>query len=274
MDSNSLIKESKEYISAKLLQSKKKIEMIYAATKEIPKKSSLLKTLEEIENDFRNLYRDRFYEKDLKKYEINVTDLSNYLENKNRSPADEFKILRNIIIERLNALSNNQEINCIWSYLSFFGREYLGLLSEQNLHLDYGHAFQRDRFFNSFNQTLRDIEKYGKIIVEIEAAESNNNREYKERLIRIQSQEYRDIIIKTGQFLQEIRAFIEDILESEKEGEKVLLEPDKVVEIDGESSSSIEGLTSREALLDLYQFNREFMDFLKIPDLKKIEDEE
>lgn len=202
-----------------------------------------------------------------------MQDMQNYLSNTQKSGGREYKILRNINVEKLNKFSNNNEINAIWTYLNFFEREYLGLLSEQNLRLDYGHSYQRDKFFILFNQTIRTIEDYGRTLEQIQTASSIKNNEYKDELIKVQSKEYRNVIIKSGKFLNAVQDFIDEILKTEKGGQKVLLEPDKIVEIKGEESN-IAGLTARKALMDLYQFILEFIDFLKIPDLKKISEED
>jgi hypothetical protein len=269
----SLITETTDFIQARLIHSKKKFEILYSSTRDLQRKSELLKTIDEIDRDLKKLHAGVLQDNDLKKYEIAPQDLQNYLDNVNKPKKSAYRILRNIIVEKLNTNSSNIEINSIWTYLNYFGKEYLGLLSEQNLRLDYGHAYQRDKFYTYYTQTVRVLEEYGKTLDQIEAANSSNNRDYKDRLIKVQGKEYRDVIMKTGQFLHAIRAFIEDILESEKTGEKNLLEPDKIVEIKGENSS-IEGLPAKKALMDLYDFIKEFIDYLKIPDLKKIEEED
>jgi hypothetical protein len=269
----SLITETTDFIQAKLIHSKKKFEILYSSSRELQKKSEILKTIDEIDRDLKKLRAGVLQDEDLKKYEISPQDLQNYLDNIDKPKTSAYRILRNIITEKLNNNSTNKEINSIWTYLNYFGKEYLGLLSEQNLRLDYGHAFQRDKFFTHYTQTVRVLEEYGKTLDQIEAANASKNRDYKDRLIKVQGKEYRDVILKTGQFLHYIQAFIEDILESEKTSERVLLEPDKIVEIKGENSC-IEGLPAKKALMDLYDFIKEFIDFIKIPDLKKIDEED
>lgn len=271
MDAHSVIKSAKDYIEDRVLGLKKKYEVIYSSAKENEKKSSILKTIEEIERDLRKIRSDVFLEKDLKKYDINMKDLESHI-FESKKEKKESRILRNIVTIKLNLLSTG-EIDSIWSYLNFFGREYLGFLSEQNLRLDYGHAFQRDNFFTLYNQTIRVLEDYGKLLDELSSAKDNKNKDHINSLLKMQSKEYRNVIIKTGFFLKTIQGFIEDLLESEKEGEKVLLEPDRIVQIQGENSS-IDGSTARQALMDLSVFINEFIDFLKIPDLKKIGKEE
>jgi hypothetical protein len=146
----------------------------------------------------------------------------------------------------------------------------MGLLSEQNLKLDYGHAYQRDSFFTHYNQIIRSMGDYGSVLEQIIAADANKNNEYKERLVKVQNKGYRDIIMKTGNFLFAIQDFIEDIYRCEREGEKVFMEPDKIVEIKG-VNSMLEGLKAKDALSDLLEFVHEFIKYIKFPDLRKIE---
>lgn len=272
MADNALIEAAAEFIEAKILLVKKKFEVVYSSSRDVAKKESALKTLESIEKDLNKLRSGYMDYPDLEKYELTEQELRMYIGNLHAPKDGEFKILRNVNYERLNTFCMNEEINWAWTYLNFFGREYLGLLSEQNLKLDYGHAFQRDKFFTLFNQTIRVLEEYGNILNQIESAEALNNKIFRERLEKVETKEYRNVIVKTGKFLHTIQHFIEDIMESEKKGEKALLEPDKTVEINGEHSS-LDGLSARKALMDLYQFVVEFVDFMKIPNLEHISED-
>jgi hypothetical protein len=273
MADSDLIEAAAEFIEAKVLQVKRKFEVLYSSSREVEKKEAAFKTLDGIEKDLKKLRSGHMTFEDLSKYELTEQELKLYVDNRNKPGESEYKILRNVIYDRLHIFCDNEEINWVWTYLNYFGKEYLGLLSEQNLKLDYGHAYQRDKFFTLFNQTIRVLDEYGNILHQIEAAEANNNKAFLERLEKVETKEYRNVIVKTGRFLHTIQLFIEDIVESEKKGEKVLLEPDKVVSIEGEHSS-LDGLTTRRALMDLYQFVREFIAFMKIPDLEHISEDE
>ncbi len=273
MYERALINQAKDYIEAKLAQTQKKFDVIISTTADPRKKESILKTVSEIERDMQKLQSGNFSGDEMAKYDISFEDLRNHIDNIRKPRMFSYKILRNIPVIKLSNFSNSQEINSIWTYLNYFGNEYLGLLSEQNLPLDYGHAYQRDKFFNQYNQNIRLLEEYGNVLEQIEAAAENKNKDYKDRLIKVQGKEYRDIIIKTGYFLYAIKDFIEDIDKSEKEGEKVLQEPEKIVGIKG-VNSMLEGMAAKEALKDLYEFTKEFVDFLKIPDLRKIDEKE
>lgn len=268
-----LIDTAAEYIEAKIEQVKKKFGVIYSSSKEVDKKESALRTLETIERDLNKLRSGFLTPADLSKYEISEQDLKLYADHLSKPKSEDRRILRNVYYERLNMFCDDEEINWTWSYLNFFGREYLGLLSEQNLRLDYGHAYQRDTFFTLYHQTVRTLEEYGHILEQIEGADANNNKAFRDNLGKVRTKEYRNVIIKTGRFLHTVQTFVEDIVASEKKGEKVLLDPEKTVEINGQHSS-LDGLTARKALMDLHQFVKEFTAFLKIPDLEKIEDEE
>ncbi|MGA2143101.1 MAG: hypothetical protein ABSG94_11870, partial [Brevinematales bacterium] len=130
---------------------------------------------------------------------------------------------------------------------------------------------QRDSFFTHFNKIIRSLEDYGSVLEQIVAADNNKINDYKESLIKVQSKGYRDIIMKTGNFLFSIQDFIEDIYRSERDGEKALMEPEKVVEIKG-VNSMLEGMKAKDALADLLEFIHEFISYVKFPDLRKIEE--
>jgi hypothetical protein len=93
------------------------------------------------------------------------------------------------------------------------------------------------------------MERYGELIEQIEAATSSGNKDYRERMVTIQSKQYRDIIIRTGKFLNSVESFVEDVFNAEKNGEHVSSNP-------SERCSSARYVkpqrrTSRDALLIL-----------------------
>ncbi len=263
MGNQYLIVRAKDYIEMKINENRKKFELIYSSTKDNFKKEGLKKIIEEIDRDLRKLNSGNIDFSDLRKYNIREEDLLSYEEDC-QMEKKEYKILRNVPVFPLSEYSKNAEINSVWSYLSFFGREYLGFLSSQNLKLDYSHSYQRDKFFGDYNELVKKFEDYNKILEQLENTKDGGNKLYRERLISVETKEYRNLIIKTGKFLYELLAFIESIFKSEKDGETVMLEPDRIVKIDGEFSN-IEGLKAKDALLDLRQFTMEFIDFLKMP---------
>ncbi len=271
MTNAALIVKARDYIADRLVQTQRKFEVIYSSSADRKKKENVLKSVNEIEKDIKKLQTGKFAEDEMAKYHITFDELRDYLENSQIQDMTKYKILRNIPIVKLNDYSKSQDINTIWAFLNYFGTEYMGLLSEQNLKLDYGHAYQRDSFFNHYNQIIRILQDYGNVLEQIVAAESVKNNEYKERLIKVQNKGYRDIIMKTGIFLFAIQDFIEDIFRCEKEGEKVFMEPEKIVEIKG-VNSMIEGLKAKDALVDLLEFTHEFISYIKFPDLRKIEE--
>jgi hypothetical protein len=274
MGENPLISSSKLYIEQRLLQTKRKFELVYSSAKDTAKQQSLKNTIKDIDRDLKKLHAGLFDTGDLKRYKIELEELSsNKDSNLEKKSISEYKILRNIRIDKLNRYSNNTEVNSIWSYILFFGKEYLGLLSEQNLKLDYGHSFTRDKFFTTYNELIRAFERYGELLEQIDKATTNGNKDYRERLLTLQGKSYRDLIIKSGNFLRSLEKFIEEIFDSEQQNIRVLVEPEKIVSISGEVSN-IDGITAKDALLDLYRFVQEFIDFIKIPEIKKIEENE
>jgi hypothetical protein len=267
----SLIENARDYIAEKMMLTQRKYESIYSTITDQKKKESILKSINEIESDMQKLQSGRFNEDDIVKYRITVDELKDYADSKHGQDLSKYKILRNIPMIRLNDLSKSRDINLIWAFLNYFGSEYMGLLSEQNLKLDYSHAYQRDNFFTQFNQIIRLIEDYGNVLEQIVVAETNKNMDYRERLVKVQNKDYRDIIIKTGHFMFSIQDFILNIEKCEENGEKVFMEPDRIVEIKG-YNSMLEGLKAKEALADLLEFAKEVITYIKFPDLRKIEE--
>lgn len=271
MDISDLIQTTKDYIEERIEQTRKKLLLVYKTTKDDTKKFELETTFRQIDKDLQKLDLGQFDEKDLVRYGISSQDLEMAFEEKLHERHTVYKILNNIRIQAVTSNTRNEEINAIWSYLLFFGDEYLGLLSEQNLKLDYGHAYQRDQFYTLYNDTVKLVKEYGEISDQIAHAELSGNKEYRTRLIHLQNKQYRDVILRVGKFLRSLQAFIQSIFTSEEAGNKALLEPEAIVQIEG-TDSSLNGVTARRALQDMARYVEEFLDYIKIPDISKIEE--
>ncbi len=269
-----LIKATSDYIRERMSKTQHKFEVLYSSVQDTMKLNQISNNLKQIKSDFQRLELGHFTITDLYRYNISPEDLTKHRPDQiAREELTENKILRNISLLKLNQFCDNSEINAIWSYLNFFESEYLGLLSEQNLKLDYGHSYQRDKFYTAFHETLRVLTLYGESLVQIEEASIRGNKIYKGRLLSLQSKQYRDLIVKVGQFIHSIKNFIEDIQEAQASDEKVLLDPNKIINIEG-GGSNLEGITAEAALNDLLEFITEFIEFLKIPEIKRIEEED
>lgn len=271
MEASELIRGTKEYIAERIEQTRKKLLLVYKTTKDDSKKFELETTFRQIDKDLQKLDLGQFEEKDLVRYGISLQDLEMAFEERLHDKRATYRILNNIRVEPVTPNTRNEEVNAIWSYLRFFGQEYLGLLSEQNLKLDYGHAYQRDQFYTLYNDTLKVVSEYGEISDQIAHAELTNNKEYRSRLIQLQNKQYRDIILRVGKFLRSLQTFVQSIFSSEEEGVKALLDPEAIVQIEG-TDSSLNGVTAKKALQDLARYVEEFLDYIKIPDISKVEE--
>jgi predicted RNA-binding protein Jag len=272
MEIADLIRSTKDYIAERIELSRRKLLLVYKNTRDEVKKNELETTFKQIDRDLQKLDQGQFEEKDLARYGISAQDLEMALEEIIHNKRGGYRILHNIPIEPVSPNTRNDEVNAIWSYLQFFGKEYLGLLSEQNLKLDYGHAYQRDQFYMLYNDVLKVVKEYGEISDQIAHAELTNNKEYRSRLIQLQNKQYRDVILRVGKFLHALQLFVQSVFSSEEEGVKSILEPDAIVMIEG-SDSSLNGATAKRALQDLARFVEEFLDYIKIPDISKVEEE-
>lgn len=271
MEVADLIKSAKDYIATRIEQVQKKLLLVYKTTKDDAKKKELETTFKQIDRDLRKLDLGQFEEKDLVRYGISTQDLEVAIQEHLHNRRVSYRILNNIQLEPVTANTRNEEVNAIWSYLKFFGDEYLGLLCEQNLKLDYGLAYQRDQFYTLYNDVVKVVSEYGEISDQIAQAESSHNKEYRSRLVQLQNKQYRDIILKVGKFLRSLQTFVQSVFSSEEEGIRSLLEPEAIVYIEG-TDSSLNGVTAKKALEDLAVYVDEFFDYIKIPDISRIEE--
>jgi hypothetical protein len=208
---------------------------------------------------------------ELKKYRERIM-LMFYVHEDSRSgesatPASERSFLEDIV-ERMESpdLSDN-EINNFVLYIEFFNTEFLAILSERKMKLDFKYSMDREGFHHKFLTLKKHMDDY---IQEMQRIKDGNYRgevelDIKRRNLKLR----RNLFVETYRFYKEILDFTNDLLEDLGSLGLKCLNGDDIITFELiEEKRYFEGYTVHEALQSLDKFSSEVIAFLNIPDFE------
>jgi hypothetical protein len=152
------------------------------------------------------------------------------------------------------------------AYLEFFEHEFLPLLSETRLKLDFKHSLERDGFYHRFGNLRRlliDLTDEGSrmdpYFVE-KHAEDLRQRSFKKK---------RNIALETDKFFRSLAQFTTDVSEDVGHGGSVCLNAVDTLHFDRriEGSRYLEGRVVQDALEELNNLATEIVSFLNVPQI-------
>ncbi|RPJ07024.1 MAG: hypothetical protein EHM28_08610 [Spirochaetaceae bacterium] len=163
-------------------------------------------------------------------------------------------------------LAHDREVNALLAILHFFEKEFLSLMTERRLKLDFKYSLERDGFYHLFQdiqKRISDFEDELKII---------NNGNYKEAaLTEIKNRRLRKrriLIIETDKFFRRLKKFDQEILEDiEKDGTACLNKDERVHFEMIEGMRYLEGYTVAESMSIMFQFTNEAISYFNLPEI-------
>jgi hypothetical protein len=161
---------------------------------------------------------------------------------------------------------HDREVNGILAILRFFGHEFLTILTEKKMRLDFKYALERDGFYHLYQDLMKrihDFEDEIKIINEGKYTDSaltdiKNRRLRKRRVLIIEADKlFRRCLHFTGEILKDI----------EKSG-VACRNPEEIIHFDElEGLHFLEGRTVHEALNVLDEFASEVLAYFNLPEI-------
>ncbi len=251
----------RERVLEKINSLLRKYNLIYRMTSDSKQKNRVAKEINAFKDDLANIDTGQFSDEDIRKY-LTEDDLTIHQEVENKI----YEMLEDIAIISPSPRCKNIEIIHIHSYLAYFEREYLGVLSEYQLKLVFEYSQKRDILFNQFAQLVKILGEYVDIVDELDKEGLINS--YSEKLRGIKQKTFMTVLIRCGEIMSGIDAFVQDLLSDYKSGGNLILNGDKVIEFDDiHGDKKINGLTIVQALGEVDQFLREFLDYLNLPEI-------
>ncbi len=184
--------------------------------------------------------------------EDNVVEETRIEEIEETEIPDDLKYLSDKIV---HPLEKDPEVNLVINSLEEFEREYLGVLNEFNLKLDYKLAKERDKFYNELENCLRIVRDLMHTLDEL--LKKGASHSYKEKLKTMKERQERALIITTVKFYMTLSEFLSLLINDTRSGGGLVLNPHEKVKF-----STLEGKKklSNRTLIDALEHIKEYCD--------------
>jgi hypothetical protein len=210
---------------------------------------------------------------ELRDYKERITLLFHIMEGEDEQADfgrndDESAGFLNLILAKDNAKKiSDLEIHYLNLYMDFFYEEFLSFFSERKLKLDFKYSIDRDSTHHKFMEIKRRVEDLEKeeVVVKEGFFQKSMEQELKLRSIKLK----RTLCIEAHKFFLWVENFAGTLIKD--------LETDGLLCLNGEDIITFElnfdahyceGLTVKDALIELRNFTEEVIAFLNIPDIE------
>jgi len=245
----------------------RQFESVYKSTKDPTQRARVTKELNKLKT-----YRDKlqsFHEFD-----------SNAVEE--QASVDEWEGLSYLktILERAGRKSKNKkesyddsfgdrELSYLHLYLNFFEEDFLTILSETKLKLDFKHSLERDSFYHRF-ENLRRL--FDSVHEDSSTVDLYSGQKHEEDMRKRSFKKKRNVIVEADKFMRSVARFTGVLVTDIEAGGLICLNADDTLHFDRiEGKRSFEGRNVHEALKELKNFAREVVDFLNVPQIESRE---
>jgi hypothetical protein len=162
---------------------------------------------------------------------------------------------------------SDRETAALTTYLRCFGAEYLVLLSERQLKLDFKYSLERDGFYGRYQDLQRKLEDLRQELLKNERGE--HRPELREEAHRRAFKMHRSVAVEAHRFFKAIVAFASDLIEDvETDGFKCL-NGTTTVRFDAvEGRRHLDGVQVVDALKQMRGYASEVIDFLNLPEFE------
>jgi len=246
------------------------------AQNELESKMLILRQLEGVFRTSTDPEQRRRVAREIKQIKNSISNLQSILSVQQKyglsSSVDEdegeeiFKTLNRIPVEKFLKGSRDSEMQALISYVEFYEKNYLPVLSEYYMKLDYNHSMKRDTFYPRYME-LKKIMKEYVYEVEVQIGEEYNSiAVYKDKSIVYKlRQQYLMLLDK---YYKELKVFLEELLEDHSSGGSIVLNPlDFINMSEFEVDRKLDGYTVINGILEICSFCDEIIQFLAIPNL-------
>jgi len=235
----------------------KQLEGVYKTSPSIAQKKRVLKEIKEIKGAIKDLQQ---------RYGSKGMELQN--DGRYDQGVARTTILGRIAVRPFKKNSRDREMDTVVSYMNFFENNYLPVLSEYYVKLDYSHSGKRDIYYPRFMEIMHLLKQYD--YEESAASGSERARDWvtpaKERSV-IQKVRQRYLFALDG-FFKDMKKFIKMLIEDGGAEATILLNPDDRISLDDfEENLTLNNYTVIEALGEIYAFAEEFIRFLGMPEI-------
>lgn len=264
--------ELKASIYEKIEALSRRLETVLKTSVNPEQKKRVSQQLANLKKDSIRLSEGNFDQEDVRRYlgEAGVSRSEASDEGRTISAGERFELLSTIEIQPASPECDEREANEVVSFLRHFEREYLSVLGNYQLKLDFNHTQKRDMFFNLYGAIQQALKSYLDIVHDI-ALGSVASREHADSLRQMKRKLFMDLLMKTGEFVRGLYDFLSLLMSDYRNGGNLILDPEKILEFDAlHGQRELDGMQIVEGIERMRLFLAEFSEYLNIPGLKKL----
>jgi hypothetical protein len=177
-----------------------------------------------------------------------------------------FSLLSYIPITRHREDSRDREIDVVVSYVGFFEKNYLPLLSDYYIKFNFSHSIKRDTFYPRHMEIKKILKEYNYELDILNREEFNSIAHYRDKSV-IHKVRHRYLLL-LDRYFKDLRDFLETVVDDLRTGGNMVLNPhDQVNLSEFEDNRRLDGLSVSEILEEMRTFSDEFTRFLSLPDI-------
>jgi hypothetical protein len=199
---------------------------------------------------------------------VNVIDRGKLAEQPAANDAlADFPILSRLVAGDTEEWEGDQEVRHIALYLGHFEREFLPILTETRLKLDFKHSLERDGFYRRFQEVQRRLEDWHDAHRRLEGEGYNRDleSEVRTRIFKLE----RNLAVEACRLFRAVQRFAEVLVEDTRgDGVKCLNGGDPVTFDRIEGKRLLAGKAIADALQELAGFAAEVAGYLRVPDVE------
>ncbi len=234
----------------------KQLEGVYNTSGDKLQKRRVLKEIEDVKQTIKGI-----------KGRIIVLGIENDLfEEENINNPGMVSVLNVVRITKYREDSRDREIDAVTSYMEFFERNYLSILSEYHIKLDFNHSIKRDVFYPRFMEIKKILKEYDYELDVLNREEYNNIAFYRDKSI-IHKIKHR-YLLSLDRFFKDLRTFLNVLVDDFNKGGIVILHPQDFLSFsEFEKDRRFEGHAVIDAIKEMYLFSDKFTRFLGLPNM-------
>lgn len=257
--------EEKEKIKSEIKSKEqilKQLKGVYKTSTDHLQKNRVLKEMEEVKQLINNL-----------KGKLIIHDLENDLFKEEEEDEDEeeeteeaFSILGAIEVPPYRNDSKDREIDAVISYMDFFEVNYLSILSEYYIKLDFNYSIKRDMFYPRFMEIKKILKEYNYELDILNREEFNSIAFYRDKSV-IHKIRHR-YLLTLDKYFKDLKNFLEVLIDDYKSDGNIILNPHDLLSLsEFEINRRLEGCSVIESLNEMFNFSVELIKFLNLPNL-------
>jgi hypothetical protein len=245
--------------------------------REIDSKNRVLKQLEGVYKTSTSLFQRRRVAQEMRDVKSLIRDLrgkllirrseEEYAEQETREVEEhEFSILRAIPVQKYREDSRDREIDEVISYVDFFEKYYLPILSDYYIKLDFSHAIKRDTFYPRHMEIKKALKEYDYELDILNREEFNRIAHTRDKsVIHKLRQRY---MLLLDRFFKDLRAFLDSMLDDLQKGGNIIINPyDQVNLSEFEHNRRLDGRSVAGLLEEMKAFSGELTRYLSLPNM-------